>query len=950
MNASNRDPSGPAMVRHALLSVVLLSLSLAANAAAPPAATLDTGPKVGYENFEAPGVFTTTVQSNGNTTEYLGRGAGEPSIGVNWKSPAPNNVYGVTNFQSDLQSIFVTFNDSCPATGSKSIWANRPAPTSQGVDSDPIGFTNIRTGRVFAAELTLLSPTCKVSYSDTDGVSWTPTTGPGGSAVDHQTIGGGPYHLVGGLPPPYGTAGLEAFYYCSQDIVNAYCLRSDDGGLSWQPQTEMYSLLDCGGLHGHVKVSPFDGTVFVPNADCGSGIGAVAVSETNGATWSVRLVQNGSVNLGGSSSDPAVGIDDAGRVYFAIASGDQYLGVATSTNNGVSWQNLANVTGQLGIKGVRYPAAVGGGAGRAAIAFYGTKTTGNFNGNTFWGEWHLYIAHTFDGGATWTVSDATPNLPMQRGCIWTNGGGEICRNLLDFFDIAYDKQGRVQVGYVNGCPGGACSQAAPTAKGNDYSATATIARQSSGRRLLAAFDPANPQTATSLPGMPTVTARRVGTITHLAWSEGDTGNSPITEYQIWRGTASGSGKVLVATVAGDQTRYDDTTANDYTKTYYYDVLAVNAVGSSCANNEVKVAYVGDTCPGIVIHQNDPSHPESAPVQNGANSNLAIDYISVGEPIGDLLNPSTGAVVAAKGTYLMFKMKVTDLASVPPDSRWRLVWNSYSSSRGLFYVGARSGASGAPTFDYGTVGDAGLPAVLVLSEVKTGDGLLGSSFNAGGTMTIYVPKSGLGNPLPGDLLGALGGKTFTGDSGPAGNYQRSTALVDHTFIKGVTDNSFPAAAYMLRDAAHVTNNRIPVATFAADVVYGNAPLAVNFTGTQSDADGDAPGSYVYEFGEGSPQTKSCGAAPYLTPACAGTSHTYASPGYYTATLTALDDCGKAADPLSIQIHVNAPPVADAGADFTVNEGENALLSGASSSDADGDALTYSWTQIAGPAWR
>src|SRR5690349_23671840 len=38
-----------------------------------------------------------------------------------------------------------------------------------------------------------------------------------------------------------------------------------------------------------------------------------------------------------------------------------------------------------------------GGPGRAAIAFLGTTTAGNFNGSTFWGVWHMYIAHTFDG-------------------------------------------------------------------------------------------------------------------------------------------------------------------------------------------------------------------------------------------------------------------------------------------------------------------------------------------------------------------------------------------------------------------------------------------------------------------------------------------------------------------------------------------------------------------------
>ncbi|MBI4687480.1 MAG: hypothetical protein HY756_06840, partial [Nitrospirae bacterium] len=44
--------------------------------------------------------------------------------------------------------------------------------------------------------------------------------------------------------------------------------------------------------------------------------------------------------------------------------------------------------------------------------------------------------------------------------------------------------------------------------------------------------------------------------------------------------------------------------------------------------------------------------------------------------------------------------------------------------------------------------------------------------------------------------------------------------------------------------------------------------------------------------------------------------------------------------------NHPPVANAGQDQTVNEGAVVTLNGAASSDADGDPLTYNWTQLQG----
>src|SRR5438552_2453069 len=300
----------------------------------PPPAPQDTGPKVGYENFEAPGVLTQVTQTSSGalTVEYMGRGAGEPSVGSDWKT-------GVANIQSDLETLFVTFDDSCSLTNPKATWVNRRAPTSQFIDSDPIGFTDRQTGRVFAGELTLLSPdTVKISHSDDDGVTWVPDqTGGIASAVDHETIGGGRYHAP--LIPPPPPAYQNAVYYCSQDIATALCSRSDDGGSTYGPSVPIYNLTACGGLHGHVKVSPKDGTVYVPNRTCG-GLPAVVVSQDNGATWTIRTVKNATFPDTSATDDPAVGIDSNGRVYFHFANDGTAAGVATSDDFGATWQNI----------------------------------------------------------------------------------------------------------------------------------------------------------------------------------------------------------------------------------------------------------------------------------------------------------------------------------------------------------------------------------------------------------------------------------------------------------------------------------------------------------------------------------------------------------------------------------------------------------------------------------
>ncbi len=758
----------------------------------------DPGPKIGYENFIAPGLLvpvkTSEAGQQANSVEWMGRNAGEPSVGSNWSN-------GVANYQSGLQTLFITFDDSCPLSGLTSSWVNRAAPTSVGLDSDPFGFTDRGFtdalglhSRTFAAELTFLTPdTVKISYTDDDGVTWFPTqTGGIASAVDHETIGGGIYHTP--VPPrPPGTVYPNAVYYCSQDIAAALCARSDDGGLTYGASVPIYALTSCGGLHGHVKVSPVDGTVYVPNRGCG-GNSAVVVSQDNGATWTVRPVQNGSVSGTTAPDDPAVGIDSNGRLYFLFSRGGIMPVVATSNDLGVTWSNFFDIGATFGIQNVRFPAAVGGSGGRAAVAFYGsTGGSGDSNGLNFTGSWHLYIAHTFDGGLTWTTTDATPNAPMQRTGILNGSAAIDTRNLLDFFDITIDRDGRVLVGYVDGCEGGNCKQASPTATGNAYTVTATIARQSSGRRMLA---PKDPTSTVSKPGMPSLTQRRIGRTVHLGWSEADTGNSAITGYQILRGIAS-NGETLLTTVSGTQTggSYDDLSATDSTKTYYYKVVAVNAVGTSCPNNEVAAPYIGDGCSGIVIHKNDPTHPE-ANAGTATPASLLIDYIAVGEP------------ASSPGNF-MFKMKVNSLATVPPNSRWRIMWDSPSSPGGQYYIGMRSDASSAVTFQYGTLEDAGVPAVFVIGETTSIPALPASNFSSDGTITVFAPKSGFGSPQPGDLLGAIGGRTFTGDGPESGTYERSNAMVDHTFVKAQTDNSYPAASYTVLGNGACEGGIVPV---------------------------------------------------------------------------------------------------------------------------------------------
>ena len=557
------------------------SVTVIAEPPHPPPAPQDTGVRPRYQNH--------TPTQDQIVNQGIGRNSqDEPSIGANW-------VSGRAMFMGLLQTLRVTFNDAvCPSTP-ESKWEDKSFVTTSATTFDPILYTDHETGRTVVAQLLFNPVTNAAAFTNDDGDTWHPTTGMGpGSGVDHQTIGGGPFHA----PVPAGAVYPNAMYYCSQDIAFATCALSVDGGQTFGPAVPIYDLRTCAGLHGHIKVGP-DGTAYVPNATCSGQINpreqAVAVSEDNGITWQVRTVP-GSIGVDGS--DPSVAIGKAGRVYLGFISGDKFPAVAVSDDKGLHWYNVYDVGASLGIKGAVFPAIVAGDNGRAALAFYGTTSEGAYTDfQAFKGEWHLYVAHTYNGGGSWVTVDATPNDPLQLGGLHLGGGGPIHRNLLDFFGADLDAQGRVLAGYADGCLG-RCAQADATATGNSYLAYSVIARQTGGRRLFAAFD--SPATST-VPGAPALTVTRNGSLTKLTWSQSDDGGSRVTGYKVFRRAAGGTAGLLKS--LGAASEYTDQ-SGDPSVTYSYRVSAINGNGESCGSNETTAPPVGSSCvlPGILVAQ------------------------------------------------------------------------------------------------------------------------------------------------------------------------------------------------------------------------------------------------------------------------------------------------------------------------------------------------------------
>ena len=398
--------------------------------------------------------------------------SGEPSVGVDWRS-------GAVLYQAGFATYRLKLTDG--------TWTDVSSPYT-GFNIDPILVTDPWSGVTLAGGD---DGSCSIlAVTTDDGDNWQPSL-PCSFTPDHPTVG---------IGPAVGTsrqANKRVVYFCQQYPWVNECAASTDDGTTWLPAVPVQG--GCIGPSGHVKVSA-DGTAYLPIRACnddgseasltsGAHVGG-AVSLDNGRTWNSYRIPGAVWPTHGF--DPSVATTPDNTVYESWPRYGDYLPmVASSKDHTKTWSRPVDISHGSGfpIYASTFETVVAGDDGRVAVAYLGADRPPEPGTTVFdpgyVGAWYLYASYTYDAGAHW-VTTRIQQAPVQLGPICDVGTRCLSgRNLLDFMDASFTSDGRLVVGYANGCAGGC--PADPAAVAQSVNAWGVVAVQKSGMSLFGRF-------------------------------------------------------------------------------------------------------------------------------------------------------------------------------------------------------------------------------------------------------------------------------------------------------------------------------------------------------------------------------------------------------------------------------------------------------------------------------
>ena len=416
---------------------------------------------------------------------------------------------------------------------------------------------------------------------------------------------------------------------------------------------------------------------------------------------------------------------------------------------------------------------------------------------------------------------------------------------------------------------------------NSFSSKATIAKQSGGKGLLAAFDPAEP----AVPQAACLTGQRDDLASYLKWRVPDNGGNDLTEYKIYRGTTS-SNLALIGSAAGNKASYNDRSADPTVPSYFYKIVAYNTVGGGVDSNIIELTV------GPRLEPNGACVLPGVKVITDAQGDTQVG----GQPQHDITAVNMAELkdddVTGAADKIEFGMKVQNLTTVPPGFRWAVRFSVQGVTPPLdfgggasedFFVAMTSADGAAPTFTWGVTS---VPQNA--SRIFTTKGTLDASsgYAADGTITLVIPKATIGSPTPGQaIFNILGSVRVSGASLPG---FPNTGGTNETIM-----DSTGGGSYALRQDNLCLPNTPPLAALKATPQTGLKPLNVHFDASaSSDPDTiDDIASYTFNFGDGGDD---------VTIDSPTIDHTYNNAGLYLAKLIVTDSRGKVSSNTATQL--------------------------------------------------
>lgn len=253
-----------------------------------------------------------------------------------------------------------------------------------------------------------------------------------------------------------------------------YLYQSLDGGRTYPFVALVYPF---NGTGGQPVINPATGTVY---GVISSGTNLIFVKGTRDATTGlVTSFTNKVISTGfrHNSLFPVIRYDTAGNLYTAW-SDIRAVYCRYSRDDGATWSAPIVVSRGTDNASAVMPWIAAGDPGRLAFAWYGTSSPTNTDSQADWYLWFAQTLNGLDAQPTFVQKRAVQRI-IHRGNVSLGGlnltDPNLNRNLIDFFQIALDREGRVGIAFTD--------------DHNDFDGHTYVVRQISGPTLYASGKP-----------------------------------------------------------------------------------------------------------------------------------------------------------------------------------------------------------------------------------------------------------------------------------------------------------------------------------------------------------------------------------------------------------------------------------------------------------------------------